>query len=403
MPVPSPDLRALVLIVLLLAAGPLAAAEAGSAGRPGMDVGAVLGGAASTGFRVADRPRAFRFPADHGAHPAFRSEWWYLTAHLEDPAGRAFGLQFTLFRQALAPPRAVPMEEASRWRTEQVWMAHLALTSEQDGHRVAERFARGALELAGVRSAPFAAWLDDWRLESSALPGAASAAGTGGLFPLRLSASVPPSETRPAGEGFAVDLQLTTAKPPVLQGEDGLSRKSDRAGNASYYYSLTRLPASGELRIGDRRFRVTGLGWLDREWSTSALDPGQTGWDWFALHLDDGRDLMLYRIRRADGSVDAASAGVLVARDGTRTTLTPEDWRLEVIETWADGEGGAWPVAWRLALPGHGIDGVVRAVTEDALNRVSVRYWEGMVDLEPSSGSAPAGRGYLELTGYAAP
>ncbi len=380
-------------------AGPLHGAESGSAGRPGMDVGAVLGGAATAGFRVADRPRAFSFPADHGAHPAFRSEWWYLTAHLEDEAGRAFGLQFTLFRQALAPPRA-PVADASRWRTEQVWMAHLALTAEDGGHRVAERFARGALGLAGVEAAPFAAWLDDWRLERDAEAAVEADDGSGGLFPLRLRANVPAEETRPRGASFAVDLRLETAKPPVLQGEDGLSRKSDRAGNASYYYSLTRLPAAGELRIGERRFRVTGLGWLDREWSTSALDPGQTGWDWFALHLDDGRDLMLYRIRRADGSVDAASAGVLVAADGSRTALAAGDWRLEPLERWRDGEGGAWPVAWRLVLPGHGVDGVVRAVLDDALNRVSVRYWEGMVCLEPAVAGAAAGCGYLELTGY---
>lgn len=405
MPVPSPERRASALLAallgLLLIGQPVLGAEGGSAGRPGMDVGAVLGGGADAGFSVADEPRDFLFPADHGPHPAFRSEWWYLTAHLEDDAGRAYGLQFTLFRQALAPPLRVPAPDASAWRTRQVWMAHLALTSEQDGHRVAERFARGALDLAGVRAAPFAAWLDDWRLEAE--PGAGNAGIAGGLFPLRLVARVPASEARPAGVGFAVDLQLTTAKAPVLQGDAGLSRKSDRAGNASYYYSLTRLPAAGEVRLGDRRLRVTGLGWLDREWSTSALDPGQTGWDWFALHLDDGRDLMLYRIRRADGSVDAASAGVLVARDGERTPLAPGDWRLEPLETWADGEGAAWPVAWRLVLPGRGVDGVVRAVVKDALNRVSVRYWEGMVCLDPATAEAASGCGYLELTGYGAP
>ena len=406
MPAPSAEARrpaALLFFLALLAllaqpAVPAPAAEAPeSAGRPGMDLGAVLGGGAAAGFRVADRPRPFEFPADHGAHPAFRSEWWYLTAHLEDASGAPFGLQFTLFRQALAPPLAAPDPDASAWRTRQVWMAHLAVTSAVDGHRVAERFARGALGLAGVRAAPFEAWLDDWRL----------AAEGPGLFPLRLEAAVPAQEARPAGKSFALDLRLETAKGPVPQGEDGLSRKSDRAGNASHYYSFTRLPAAGTLRLGDRRYELQGLGWLDREWSTSALDPGQTGWDWFALHLDDGRDLMLYRIRRDDGSVDAASAGVLVGPEGGRTVLGPGDWRLEPLAWWSDGEGGRWPVTWRLVLPDHGVDGRVRAVVDDALNRVSVRYWEGMVCLEADAAAEARGTaegcGYLELTGYGGP
>ena len=381
----------MLALVLLPVAG-ARSAEDGSAGRPGLDVGAVLGGRAEAGFAVADAPRPFAFPADHGPHPDFRSEWWYLTAHLEDEAGRPFGLQFTLFRQALAPPGADTGDaDRSRWRTRQVWMAHLALTDPDEGHRVAERFARGALGLAGVRAAPFAAWLDDWRLD-----GAEGA----GPFPLRLRAAVAPGEAVPSGPGFELDLAFRTERPPVPQGEDGLSRKSERAGNASYYYSFTRLPVEGEVRVGERRFRLTGLGWLDREWSTSALDPGQTGWDWFALHLDDGRDLMLYRIRRADGGVDGASAGVLVGPDGARTPLGPADWVLEPQEWWADGEDGSWPVAWRLRLPGRGVDGIVRAQVRDALNRVSVRYWEGPVCLDAAAPDATGGCGYLELTGY---
>lgn len=363
-----------------------------SAGRPGMDVGSVLGGQAVEGFEIADRVRPFVFPVDHAPHPAFRSEWWYLTAHLEDDAGRPIGIQFTLFRQALAPPQAIPEDDDSAWRTEQVWMAHFAIGAEGTGHLASERFARGALGLAGAQGAPFAAWLDDWRLESVGP----------GFFPLRLRASLARGEGGRDAPAVALDLEFGSERAPVPQGENGLSRKSDRAGNASYYYSFTRLDGQGTVTVDGQAQAVAGLGWLDREWSTSALDPGQTGWDWFALHLDDGRDLMMYRIRREDGSVDAASAGVIADGDGGRRMLARDDWELAPLEYWQDEQGARWPVAWRLAIPEEEIAGVVRAVVPDALNRLAVRYWEGMVCLDAASSNAVGGCGYLELTGYGA-
>jgi predicted secreted hydrolase len=377
MPVRWPDARRLrqvagaapVLVAVLVAVGAGAAQEGV---RPGLDVGKVLGGDGEGGFERAVAPRDFVFPEDHGPHPSFRSEWWYLTAHLRDDAGRPFGVQFTLFRQALVPPAqraggvAAP-EPASAWRTGQVWMAHVALGAPESGHQAAQRFSRGALGLAGVQAAPFAAWLEDWRLATTAEVGP---------FPLELELAV--DEAEPP---FTVRLRLEAEKAPVPQGENGLSRKSAREGNASHYYSYTRIAASGEIVRDGRARAVSGLAWLDREWSTSALDPGQEGWDWFALHLDDGRDLMLYRIRRGDGSV---------------RPLGPADWSLEPERYWNDGAGGRWPVAWRLAIPAAGVDGRVTAVREDALNRLAVRYWEGMVCLEGTA----SGCGFLELTGY---
>jgi predicted secreted hydrolase len=388
MPVRWPDARRLrrlagaVVGLLAVAAG---AAQEGV--RPGLDVGTVLGGEGAEGFERAVAPRDFVFPEDHGPHPAFRSEWWYLTAHLRDAAGRPFGVQFTLFRQALVPPAeraggAAAPEPASAWRTGQVWMAHVALGAPDSGHQAAQRFSRGALGLAGVQAAPFAAWLEDWRLTTPAEVGP---------FPLELELAV--DEAEPP---FTVRLRLEAEKAPVPQGENGLSRKSAREGNASHYYSFTRIEASGEIVRDGRAAAVSGLAWLDREWSTSALDPGQAGWDWFALHLEDGRDLMLYRIRRGDGSVDPASAGTLVGADGSVRRLGPADWSLEPERFWSDGAGGRWPVAWRLAVPAAGVDGRVRAVRDDALNRLAVRYWEGMVCLEGTA----SGCGFLELTGY---
>jgi predicted secreted hydrolase len=357
---------------------------AGCAERPpdsGIRVADALGGAgdADPGFARALEPRAFRFPEDHGPHPAFRNEWWYVTGNLDDEQGRRYGFQLTFFRIGLDPD---PPERVSAWAASDVWMAHAAVT-DQDGRRhiATERFARGALDLAGARARPFRVWLEDWSLE----------AGEDG-FPWRLVAK--------AG-GFGLGLSLEPVKPPVLQGEGGLSRKSAEPGNASYYYSFTRMRARGTLRLGGEERGVEGLAWLDREWSTSALGDDQAGWDWVSLQLDDGRDLMFYRLRRTDGTTDPHSAGTLVSATGETVRLTPDTFSLEAARSWAADSGERYPVAWHLA--GDTLDRplLVRAVLDDQLMRVSVRYWEGAVDvLDPATGEA-LGRGYLEMTGYA--
>ncbi len=381
----------LLLLLAAAAAGGQGetAAPTGSDGRPGLNLGALIGGESGAGadgqagYAVADIPRVFDFPADHGPHPAFRSEWWYLVSHLEAADGRDYGVQFTLFRQALAP-LVGPDTAASRWRTRQVWMAHVAVSGPDGVHRADERFSRDALGLAGVRAEPFAAWLEDWRLES---------VHPGQMFPLRLIAGVDD-----AVNSFEVELEFDGARGPILQGDQGLSRKSEGAGNASYYYSYTRMDARGRIRLDGDEVAVEGLGWMDREWSTSVLDPGQVGWDWFALHLDDGRDLMVFQIRREDGSIDGASGGVVVAEDGASQTLTGADFDLEPLGSWRDETGAAWPVSWRLAVPSLGIRGRVEARHPDQLNRLALRYWEGRVCLD---GPVP-GCGYLEMTGYTA-
>lgn len=367
-------------------AGSAARAGTGSDGRPGLDLGALIGGEAvgDDGYAVADVSRPFDFPADHGPHPDFRTEWWYLVSHLAAADGRDYGVQFTLFRQALAPPEE-PDPDASHWRTRQVWMAHVAVSGPDGRHQAGERFARGALGLAGVRAAPFAAWLEDWRLE---------AVHAGQKFPLRLIARVDDAP-RP----FELELEFDAERGPILQGDQGLSRKSERAGNASYYYSYTRMQARGRIRLDGEDVAVEGLGWMDREWSTSVLDPGQVGWDWFALHLEDGRDLMVFQIRRDDGSIDGASAGIVVTEDGESRPLTRADFSLEPLASWKDETGAAWPVSWRLTVPSLGIGGRVDARHPDQLNRLTVRYWEGRVCLD---GPVP-GCGYLEMTGYTSP
>ncbi len=359
-----------------------------------LSVADVLGGAAAAGFERAREPRAFVFPADHGPHPAFAAEWWYFTGNLESTAGRRFGYQLTFFRTSLRPPADVA-PRGSAWAADQVWMAHFALTDiEAEEFFAFDRFQRGALGLAGAESEPWRVWLDDWSLEQvGETP-----------FPLRLRASQGTSAEGDAGQVVAIDLTLDPLKPLVLQGEDGLSRKGPSPGNASYYYSFTRLRSAGSVRVGGTEHEVTGSSWLDREWSTSALEPGQVGWDWFALQLDDGSELMFYQLRQSDGSASAESAGTLVFADGRAERLTRQNVRLRVEGQWNSPlDGAAYPSGWTLSIPGRDIELRVDPVIDDQELDVAFRYWEGAVQV---SGTGPgghpvAGRGYVELTGYA--
>ncbi|MEE4279251.1 MAG: lipocalin-like domain-containing protein [Halieaceae bacterium] len=346
----------------------------------GIDVGDALGGVPAAGFERADAPRSFRFPEDHGSHPGFRNEWWYLTGNLRAADGRRFGYQATFFRIALAPGEP---ERASAWDARQLWMAHAALTDIDGGkHFHDQRFARAALGLAGQAQAPFRVWLEDWSV----------AGGQGGDFPWTL---------RVASDNFAVDLELLPERPPVLQGDDGLSQKSAEAGNASYYYSITRLATSGHLTADGERVAVIGSSWLDREWSTSALADDQVGWDWFSLQLASGRDLMFYRLRRCDGSSDPFSGGSLVNSPAVVQRLAVADVGLEAQRWWDSGDGHRYPVAWRLKLPEENLDLYVEAALDDQEMQTGVRYWEGAVDVWASSTKRRRlGQGYLEMTGY---
>ncbi|HEU4617482.1 MAG TPA: carotenoid 1,2-hydratase, partial [Gammaproteobacteria bacterium] len=267
--------------------------------RPGAGTGVDLlgGGADEGGFEKALVPRRFEFPADYGSHPTFRTEWWYFTGNLFASGGRHFGFELTFFRFALAPQAPA---SPSAWATNQVYMAHFAVTDTDSGRLLAEeRLSRGALGLAGAEANPFKVWVEDW---------SARAADDG----FRLAAN---------GSKIAIDLELDSVKPPVAQGDAGLDRKGPEPGNASYYYSLTRLDARGTVSVKGETAGVRGSAWMDREWSTSALSAEDEGWDWFALQLSDGRDVMYYRLRRKDGSASPFSGGSLVAADGSSQRL----------------------------------------------------------------------------------
>lgn len=341
----------------------------------------LLAGTDATGYARAVSPRPFTFPQDHAAHPDYRHEWWYLTGNLQDAQGRRYGYQFTLFRYALQPAET---GGESAWRTRQIYMGHLAVTDVASGRfHSFQRFARGALGLAGTGIDPLRIWLEDWEL------GAENEAS--------------PWRVRAAEGEFAINLALTPTKPIVLQGESGLSRKGSEPGNASYYYSLPRLATRGRITLGGEPLAVAGLSWLDREWGTSVLGSKVAGWDWFALQLDDGRDLMLYHLRRTDGTLDAHSAGVLVDAGGNAVALALRPESLAVTRTWVSPRTGIeYPAGWRLHLPEHGLDLIVQPLVAAQEWNQAVRYWEGAVAVRGGSGTGGmTGSGYAELTGYA--
>ena len=348
------------------AAGPLAAQ--GFAG---------LGTAAEGYARPTRAPLVF--PRDHGAHPAFRIEWWYLTANLRDGAGRDLGLQWTLFRSALRPPSAdAPDDRGGGWQTPQVWLAHAAVTT-PERHLFAERFARGGVGQAGVRAAPFAAWLDDWRL---AAPGGGPETDDA-LDRLRVTAT---------GTDFAYAVALRAEGPLVPQGEAGYSVKSPQ-GQASRYYSQPFYRAEGRLTLPDGEVEVTGRGWLDREWSSQPLGETQDGWDWISLHLDSGEKLMGFRLRDRAGA--PFTSATHIAPDGTPTPYSDGALTLTPLER-AAVAGRRVPVRWRAELPAQGVDVTLEAVNRQAWMATSFPYWEGPVRIAGSH----AGRGYLEMTGY---
>jgi predicted secreted hydrolase len=324
------------------------------------------------GFARVAPGRAFAFPADHGPHPEFRIEWWYVTANLRDSAGNAYGAQWTLFRQALQPGTNL-----EGWATQQVWMAHAAVTR-ADTHRTTEILARGGIGQAGVEAEPFRAWIDAWQMR--VLDGF----DANKVAPLELTASA---------ADFSYRLRLTADSPLVLQGFLGFSKKSERSNQASYYYSQPFFKVAGDLVIDDKPVAVTGPAWMDREWSSQPLAPDQSGWDWFALHCNSGERLMLYRMREASGKHYASGnwmwpIGKDMALATTDITMTPKG------ETKIAGR--TIPTAWRVEIPRINLSIDCAPLNPKSWMGTSFAYWEGPISFAGSH----AGVGYLELTGY---
>lgn len=377
----------------------------GDSPAPATRLGALSNDTLPEGFAMATRPIPFEFPRDHGPHPDFRHEWWYVTGHLDARTGERFGFELTFFRFALAPQsqtaametsdsalaQAASADASSAWRTRQIYMAHFAVTDlDRERFQAFERFGRGALGLAGAQAEPFRVWLDDWSLE--ALPPEEGHASPDALD----------MHLRAAENGYAFDLTLRTASPIMLNGEAGLSRKSSAPGAASYYYSIPRLAVSGRVERDGKPLEVEGLAWLDREWGSGSLGADQQGWDWFALQLDDGSALMFYALRTEDGTRDPHSAGTWLAPDGTMRSLANEDVRIEVQDHWDSPRGGRYPARWRLQVPSLALDVDVRPRLADQELQTDPRYWEGAATISGMrAGKAVKGRAYVELVGYA--
>ncbi len=335
------------------------------------------------GFARVLEPREFDFPQDHGPHEEYQTEWWYYTGNLTAAGGQRFGYQLTFFRRALLPP-GERLERTSAWAADQVYFAHFALSDiSNDQFHAFERFSRGAAGLAGAAGAPlFSVWLDNWQVEQI----------DSRTYRLRA-----------AQNGISLELELRDEKGPVLQGENGFSQKGPEPGNASFYISLSRLATSGTVRAGDAAFTVEGLSWMDHEFGTSALGKDQVGWDWFALQLDDGSELMLFTLRREDGSIDPYSGATLIAADGNSRWLSSADFEIEVEDHWTSPQSGArYPAGWTVRIPTEEIELKVDPVMADQELRLIFNYWEGAVRVSGTKGGRPAaGVGYAELTGYA--
>lgn len=323
------------------------------------------------------------FPADHGSHAGFKTEWWYFTGNLRDQKGNEFGYQLTFFRQGVIAP-SDPVPEGSRFIQRDMKFAHFAVSSisEKKFHHF-QKISRGAFGDAGFDKGSTIAWIDDWSCERT------------GLHEFRLKAS---------GDGLRLDLLVASATPPVLHGENGLSRKSAGAGRASHYYSLTRMKTSGTITIGDTSREVQGLTWFDHEWATNQLDAHQEGWDWFSLQCDDGSDLMLFQIRTANGGRDPFSSGTWIDASGNQHHIREEDFDLEPIEWWTSPETKAnYPVAWNIRIPR--LDLELRASARFPSQELAIApfsYWEGAISAQGRrAGRALAAKGYLEMTGYA--
>lgn len=334
-------------------------------------------------YRQAKPGKILHFPADHGAHPGYRIEWWYLTANLVGPEGEAYGAQWTLFRLAIKPSEQSQPEEMSQ--SDQLFMAHMAITT-PGNHVSFQRYARGAENGQPVRTAviahPFSAWLDDWILQST---------GTDWL----------PLEVRARQDNDAFNLQLHSDMPLVLQGDMGFSQKNAN-GSGSYYYSQPFLKATGELMLNGETIPVSGDAWLDREWGSQFLQRDQVGWDWFSLHLENGDKLMLFQLRQHKGAKPAGNFvhGSLVSKEGIKTRLDPGKIQLNFLrETIVRGR--SLPLQWRIELPQVNRQFTIKALLADQWMDVDFPYWEGVVTVN-GDGPENNGRGYMELTGYPA-
>lgn len=349
----------------------------------------------TSGFTRAEGPVTITFPDDHGPHPEYLTEWWYYTGNLDTADGQHFGFQLTFFRRALTPADDRASDRTSKWAADQVYLAHFALTDAngKQFHNY-ERFSRGSANLAGAQAVPYRVWLDNWTVEEI-LKGDTHFENECHLLPCyRLFAEQ---------GNVQLNLILSNLKGNILQGDQGYSQKGPEPGNASYYISQTRLQAAGTIQTERGQFDVSGLAWMDHEYSTSALSDGQIGWDWFSVQLSDQTELMFFQLRRDDGTIDPFSSGTVIYPDGSTRQLSQDDFTITVQDTWRSPHSNAeYPARWQVNIPSENLTLEIEPWLADQELQVSVVYWEGAVRLTGThDGQVITGNGYVEMTGYA--
>ncbi|MFQ5682238.1 MAG: lipocalin-like domain-containing protein [Candidatus Binatia bacterium] len=334
-------------------------------------------------YQVALPGRSISFPRDHFSHPNFKTEWWYYTGHLESETGKTYGYQVTFFRFGLRD-RQTEEKKVPPLFTE-LYMAHFALSDLQEKKfSYRERVNRGYKKKAGASVHRFLVWNEDWKIE-----------GKGKSHVIEVK-----------DPDYVLRLQLTSLKPPVLHGKEGLSQKGAGEGKASYYYSFTRLQSEGELEIGGRKQKVHGISWMDHEFGSNQLREDQVGWDWFSIQLDNETEIMLYLIRRKDGSPDPYSSGTLVYKNGTTRHLALSDFRIKTLRRWKSPKsGGDYPMQWKVTIPREKISLEVIPFFPgqelDTRKSTKITYWEGSVQIRGTyRAHRVGGLGYVEMTGY---
>jgi predicted secreted hydrolase len=342
------------------------------------------GPAGGAGFRAALPGYQYEFPRDHGRHDDFRTEWWYFTGHLESRGGKHYGFELTFFRVGVEAPSATP---GSPWDLHDLALAHFAITDIDRGRfRFSEKLNRASPYTAGAALGRLEVHNEGWSVHTL---------GDGSYRLLAQSG------------GDTIDLRLQSKKPPAVHGENGISVKAEGIGYASHYYSLSRIEVEGSITVAGTNDRCRGLAWMDHEFGSSALRENQQGWDWFSVQLDNDTELMLYQIRRRDGTSDLSSSGSLITTDGGVIHLKRGDFTVSTLSHWhSPNSGGTYPMGWTISVVPLKLRVTLRPVMQDqeliTSGSTGVTYWEGAVGAIGSFAGTPVtGAGYVEMTGYA--
>lgn len=377
-------------------------------GNASLEVGELLSASDTSGFKRAFKEIDFDYSRDIGNHPGWKTEWWYFTGNLKTKNGRLFGYQFTIFRHTLKDKRNSISNE--------IFMSHIAVSDiSNKKFYSAERIERQIPGLSGADTFQLSVFIHNIKAIGKYENGVLNA--TISTIPLKadsLDKSIldkylsdkrngknQKSIFRNQAEEFDFIFNLSSSKAPVKQGVNGLSQKSVSPGNASYYFSFSRLETSGIIRIGNEEFEVVGVSWFDREWSTSALSSDQAGWDWFSLQLNDNSELMFYRMRLKNGMPDATSRGIYILPDGNISPIQMNEIIYKETQYWKSPDNRNYPIAWNFEIDKLGLELLIIPYFENQLHQLSVQYWEGAVRVNGSkNGSQLNGSGYVELTGY---